>query len=332
MNQALVILAACATDMVIGDPHGFPHPVRVIGKAINLLERLFRGFVASAAGLRAAGVVMVLMIVLPVYYGTALLVSFLSQVGGNVSHMLGLLFIVYLAATTIATKDLLKSAQSVISAVENKDLDRARKLVSMIVGRDTQSLTDKGVLRATIETLAENLSDGVVAPLFYLALGGLPLAMAYKAINTLDSMVGYKNEQYRDFGWAGARLDDLANYLPARISGILIVASIYIIQMVKRSRDAQSAARSALRVMRADGRKHPSPNSGVPEAAMAGALNLQLGGPSTYGGVVSNKPFIGDGGREDFLAASHESMAIVKTAFVLAVIFAVAAAALRGQG
>ncbi len=330
MIGPLELLAACVLDLAIGDPHWAPHPVRIIGKAINTLELSLRKIFTSATGLRVAGVVLVLSIVLPVYLGTELIVTTVSRVSGRVSVILGTVFVVYLASTTIATRELLRSAQLVISSIANGDLEAARRDVSMIVGRDTQGLSDKGVLKATMETLAENLSDGIVAPLFYLALGGLPLAMAYKAVNTLDSMVGYKNEKYLYFGWAGARLDDVANYLPARLSGLLIALSAFLIGLATRSGKSSSVAQRTFGVMVRDGRKHPSPNSGIPEAAMAGALAIRLGGPSTYGGVLSDKPFIGDGEREDHLSASCEAMTIVKVSCGIAMVLAVTATALRG--
>lgn len=329
MIGPLEILGACVLDLAIGDPHWAPHPVRLMGKAISGLERILRGVFTSPAGLRFAGVALVLSIALPVYFGADLLVKAVANASGRVWAVLGTAFVVYLAATTIAATDLLRAARVVISSISRGDLDAARHDVSMIVGRDTRELSDKGVLKATIETLAENLSDGVVAPLFYLAIGGLPLALAYKAVNTLDSMVGYKNEKYRDLGWAGARVDDVANYLPARLSGLLIVLSAFLVNLVTRGHAAVSAAR-AFQTMVRDGRKHPSPNSGVPEAAMAGALDIKLGGPSTYEGVLSNKPFIGDGEREDHLSASYEAMTIVKASCTVAAILAISAAGLRG--
>ena len=330
MIGPLELLAACALDLAIGDPHWAPHPVRFMGKAISTLERFLRRIFTSVTYLRLAGVVLVLCIVLPVYFGTELLVNEVAQASDRIWLILGTAFIIYLAATTIATRELLRAAQLVISSIAKGDLEAAQRDVSMIVGRDTQELSDKGVLKATIETLAENLSDGIVAPLFYLALGGLPLAMAYKAVNTLDSMVGYKNDKYRQFGWAGARLDDVANYLPARVTGLLIVLSAFLVTVATRPADCLSAARRAFRIMMRDGRKHPSPNSGVPEASMAGALAMKLGGPSTYGGVLSNKPFIGDGEREDHLSASYEAITIVKVSCAIAMVLAVSATALRG--
>jgi adenosylcobinamide-phosphate synthase len=170
-----------------------------------------------------------------------------------------------------------------------------------------------------------------VAPLFYLAVGGLPLAMTYKAVNTLDSMVGYKNEKYHHLGWAAARLDDLANYFPARITGFMIVLSVFLVSLVQSGVRSLSAARHSVIIMNRDGRKHPSPNSGIPEAAMAGALRIQLGGPSTYAGVLSNKPFIGDGERDDYLAASNDAVRIVMLSSTIAALLTIAISALRMQ-
>jgi adenosylcobinamide-phosphate synthase len=215
----------------------------------------------------------------------------------------------------------------------------------MIVGRDTESLDRKGILRATIETLSENSSDGIIAPMFYFAIGGLPLAMTYKAINTLDSMVGYKNERYLNFGWASARLDDIANFLPARITGSIVVIASFMVgalqsvvqnssrwfRMIYDAQPLLHAAKNssdfhrvsgmeALRIMIRDGSRHVSPNSGIPEAAMAGALGVKLGGPSSYGGMVSEKPFIGDersSSEEFYLDASEMALTITKVTSVL---------------
>ena len=194
----------------------------------------------------------------------------------------------------------------------------------MIVGRDTDDLGEEAVLRACIETVAENLSDGFVAPLFYLAIGGLPLAIGYKAVNTLDSMVGYKNQRYLKFGWAAARLDDIANYIPARITGFSIAAGALVYFLIlppskARFSHATTAARKALAMMLRDGRNHTSPNSGVPEAAMAGALGVRLGGPATYEGSMVVKPYIGDTVSEDLASAADAAGPIAAAASVLAV-------------
>jgi adenosylcobinamide-phosphate synthase len=329
MISAFDLVLAFALDLIIGDPHWAPHPVRGIGAAISRAEIFLRKRFSGPSQERLGGVLLVLCIVLPTYLMTDLLVLLVNRVSEDLSMVAGTAALVWITATTIATRELVRSAQAVIASVERGDLGSARSHVGMIVGRDTRDLSEQGVLRAAIETLAENLSDGVVAPLFYLAIGGLPLAMAYKAVNTLDSMVGYKNERYRYFGWAAARLDDVANYVPARITGLLIVLSAFLISMAKGATRALSVARSAFVVMVRDGGKHPSPNSGVPESSMAGALGVQLGGPSTYGGVLVDKPTIGVQGTDDYLSASRGAIAIVAATSVLAMISAAACLALR---
>jgi len=312
----LELILAFILDLAIGDPRWLPHPVRIIGRAImyveNLLRALFHG-----RGERTAGILLVILTVIPSALIAFFILMLLRQATAGFLLIISKAVLIYLIGTTIALQELISSAKQVIDSVEAGMLDDARRHLSMIVGRDTTDLSEEGILRATIETLAENLSDGVIAPLFYLAIGGLPLAMAYKAINTLDSMIGYKNEKYIRFGWAAARLDDIANYIPARLSGLLIVISSFIIQR------SFSAARHAMNIMLRDGTNHTSPNSGVPEAAMAGALGVRLGGPSTYGGVIVAKPYIGNIRNEDYLAAAGKTGNIVLTAAGLAVIVAV---------
>ncbi len=254
--------------------------------------------------------------------------------------------LVFLTSTTLATRDLLRSGQAVIEEIKKGNLEGSRIKLSMIVGRDTGSLKERGLLKGAIETLSENASDGIVAPLFYFMIGGLPLAMAYKAVNTLDSMVGYKNKKYNNFGWASARLDDIVNYIPARITALLIVAGSYIINILRfivfrsldRYRTVQNKAaqyiillldriallmegpdfessRNAFRIMRRDGKRHSSPNSGFPEAAMAGALGVRLGGPSMYEGQKVYKPFIGDEKENSisyYMKASEDALLLTK--------------------
>ncbi len=331
MISATVLLLAFVLDLLIGDPRWLPHPVRFIGSAISTMERVLRSAVASPAAERTAGFVLVIVIVAPVYFLTGVIVLLLNRLSEQVSVLAGTAALVVLTATTIATHGLLRSAGLVISSIREGSLESARKHVSMIVGRDTGELSEQGVLRATIETLAENLSDGIVAPLFYLALGGLPLAMAYKAINTLDSMVGYKSDRYRYFGWAAARVDDAANYLPARLTGLIIAVAAFLSACVKDAAKGVAALRRSLAIMARDGRKHPSPNSGVPEASMAGAIGVTLGGPNVYSGVLINKPVIGDPCREDYLPASDEAMALVKVSAIIAAALAGAAIAARGM-
>ncbi len=329
MIGAMDLILAFILDLCIGDPRWAPHPVRVIGAAASRVEGFWRKFCHTPLGERWGGVLLVLSIVLPVYILTDFVVIAVSRISMQLSAVIGTVVLVYLIATTIATRDLIRSARLVIAAIRDEELEAARRHVSMIVGRDTHDLSEKAVLKATIETLAESLSDGIVAPLFYLALGGLPLAMAYKAVNTLDSMVGYKNERYRYFGWAAARLDDVANYAPARITGLLIVVASFLVSLVKDGAAAKAVVGRSLSVMLRDGRKHPSPNSGIPEAAMAGALGIQLGGPSTYGGVLVEKPRIGDGRTDDYLAVSLRAVTVVYVTSVLALALAASLLALR---
>jgi adenosylcobinamide-phosphate synthase len=209
---------------------------------------------------------------------------------------------IFFAYATLATRDLHVQTRRVLQALEAGDLDHARKQLSFLVGRDTAHLDQPEILRALVETIAENISDGVIAPLFYLGLGGPPWAMTYKAINTLDSMVGYKNERYRNIGWASAKLDDAANFIPARLSGFIIVISAFLLRRPWRD---------ALRILWRDRRNHESPNSGWPEAATAGALGVQLGGLNYYFGERSQKPFIGDRRKELDLADVREAWKIL---------------------
>jgi adenosylcobinamide-phosphate synthase len=282
--SAIVIAAAFALDLAFGDPRWLPHPVRGIGWMIQKGEDLLLRPSFGDGGKKLAGVALVVLIVLPVYFVT----HFFVQTAFEISFYVGNIFSALLAYTTLAARGLADAAGAVLVRLEAGDINSARTELSMIVGRDTADLDEKEIVRAVVETVAENASDGVVAPLFYLAIGGPALALAYKAVNTLDSMVGYKNEKYRYFGWASARLDDVANYFPARLTGLLLALST---ALVTRS---LIAARFSLVTMLRDGRNHTSPNSGYPEAAMAGALGLRLGGPSTYGGRLVAKPYLGE--------------------------------------
>ena len=319
MTEILILIAAFFLDLAVGDPRGLPHPVRIIGKVINVMENVIRRSGKTKKLLRAGGVILAFSIVTAVFLLTFAINRLILQglTAGGLLAIFGIIASIVLTATTIAVRDLLDSAKKVISAVKAGVADEARLNLGMIVGRDTACLTDKGMLKATIETLAENLSDGILAPLFYFAVGGLPLAMAYKAVNTLDSMVGYKNEKYINLGWASARLDDIANYLPARIAGVLIVISVGIYRSFSPTNSSLSTAGSALAVMLRDGRNHASPNSGVPEAAMAGGLGVQLGGPSTYGGILVEKPYIGEEINTDYLAAAERTLVIILIASFL---------------
>jgi adenosylcobinamide-phosphate synthase len=315
-------LFAFALDLAIGDPRWIPHPVAIIGKGISGAENALRRCFDDGSE-RMAGALLVLVIVLPTA-GLALLVSrILFSFSGSLTAIVAMALFVYLASTTLALRGLISSARLVTKAVDGRDLPEARRKLAMIVGRDTANLDEAAILRATIESVAENLSDGFVAPFFYLVIGGLPLAFAYKAINTLDSMVGYKNDKYLKFGWAAARLDDVANYVPARITGCAIAAASFIYFAFGHHSGLHATAHSC-RIMGRDGRNHTSPNSGIPEAAMAGALGVRLGGPSTYGGIVVAKPFIGDGETSDLPVAARRTLGIAVIASSLTVALSIA--------
>jgi adenosylcobinamide-phosphate synthase len=261
------LIAGVGLDLVLGDPRWLPHPVRGFGRLVTFAERVWRG---TGLPLRLSGILFWISTV-----GLAVVIVRLTLPWAAVYWIYALL----------ACRDLDVEAGRVIAALKRDDLEDSRHKLSWIVGRDTAGLAEPEILRATVETVAENLGDAVVAPLFYLALAG-PLGMAaYKAMNTLDSMVGYRNERYKEFGWASARLDDIVNYIPARLTAVLIWVSALLPGF-----DARRSFRITLR----DGGSQPSPNAGYPEAAVAGALGVQLGGLNFYQGVPSRKAYLGD--------------------------------------
>ncbi len=317
------LLFAFALDMLIGDPDWIPHPVRGIGRLIGFADRHRDGggLLSKLGSGRAGGVLLVLIIV----GGTGAIAWWLTDLLRSFERvdmrLFGLILYIYLLASTLALRGLLDSVRAVI---ETPDLTTARARVGMIAGRDTKKLDHEGVRRAALESLAENASDGVIAPLFYLAVGGLPLALTYKAVNTLDSMVGYKNEKYIKFGWAGARLDDFLNLIPARITGVLFVIASFL-----SSGFDFKEARRAMSIMWRDGQKHTSPNAGVPEAAMAGAVGVRLGGPTIYGGVVTEKPYINEEGAPVEEEHVRRGMSIVIMASLLGLGFTTLAVMLR---
>jgi len=277
MEPAWQILLAAAIDLAVGDPRWLPHPVRAMGLLASRAEGFFRNLLPP----RTAGILTTITVVAASTAGAASLLYLAGWIHPRLEDTLA----VALLFTTISLRDLVDHSRRVHLALEGGDLHRARSRVAMMVGRETTSLDRQGVIRATVESVAENLADGVVAPLLYAALGGPVAALAFKAVSTMDSMFGYKNDRYREFGWLPARLDDLANFLPARISGLLLAACAPL---------AGGEFRRALSILRRDRLKHASPNSGHPEAAMAGLLNIQLGGPGRYAGKMVDKPVIGD--------------------------------------
>jgi adenosylcobinamide-phosphate synthase len=281
---ALEVAAACALDALIGDPRAMPHPVRWMGNVIAFTHRRIRTYRSGSLSLRAAGVVLAAVLPAAAFAaGWAVI-----EAGYAIHDWAGRGIGICLAATTLAWRDLVDHVRAVSCALQEGSLERARVAVGMIVGRDTQQLSEAEVVRAAIETIAESACDGVIAPLLFLMVGGPPLALAYKAVSTLDSMVGHREEDYRDFGWASARLDDLLNWIPARVTAWLIAAAAGVVLV------SATAARRSCSMLLRDGHKHPSPNSGRPEAAMAGALGIQLGGANFYAGHREERPLLGD--------------------------------------
>jgi len=306
MNPTLLLLAL-ALDLLLGDPRFLHHPVVLIGALINLLETGLRGLLPY---LRLAGVLLVLA-VLTISGGVTWLLLFAAD---WLHPLIGAAVTVYIAFTTLALRQLHKESAEVIRYLEDDDLPGARAALSLIVGRETAQLDREGILRACIETVAENTSDGVIAPLFYLFLGGPVLAILYKAANTLDSMIGYYDDRYREFGWAAARLDDALNLLPARLTGLLMVLAAFPVGL---------NGWAALKTMLRDARKTSSPNAGFPEAAAAGALGVQLGGPAVYFGERVDKPTLGDPDRRPTVASYRATVRLLYATSLLMTLFGV---------
>lgn len=281
----IMIFIAYLLDIWLGDPRWLPHPVVLIGKVIAFLEKKLRCICQSKKKLRAGGLFLFLTVVLGTYSLTWLLLWW----AGRVSPVLSYILTVVLLYTTLSTKSLADAARQVAEPLLKGDMAEARKYLGYIVGRDTDKLDEREITRGVIETIAENTVDGIVSPLFYAFIGGAPLAMAYKAVNTLDSMVGYKDEHYIDIGYVSAVFDDWANFIPARITGIMLLLSSLILSF-----DAENG----WRIMRRDARKHPSPNGGIPESITAGALHIRLGGYNSYYGKMTFREYMGDADEE----------------------------------
>lgn len=272
---ALPLVAGYAADCIFGDPRGIPHPVVAFGKAIAGLERkLNQGNNRRGKG---CAVAVGLLVLTGCFFGG---LGWLAARGGSWCYgTVAALFVFY----GLANRSLIREGGEVVRVLEEEGLDAGRRRLTWIVGRETTHLSSKQVYTAVLETMAENLSDGVVAPLFYYALGGFPAMMVYKMGNTLDSMIGYRNDRYREFGCCAARIDDILNYIPARLTACLMIAVGY--------------RRGLIRFVWKNGRRHASPNAGYPEAAMAGILNCRFGGTHIYHGVTVRKPHIGDNDR-----------------------------------
>ncbi|MBK5253586.1 MAG: cobalamin biosynthesis protein CobD [Peptostreptococcaceae bacterium] len=281
MKLTIAILIAYTIDLIIGDPGWMPHPVVYIGKLIAALEKGIRKVIKAD---KVGGLVLVILVLLI----TGTVTYSIIYLAYKVSVYLGLLVETFWMYQIFATKSLKKESMKVYNALDD-DLDEGRLAVSYIVGRDTNALDEKGVIKATVETVAENTTDGVIAPIICCAIGGAGLGMIYKAINTMDSMVGYKNEKYINFGTVAAKLDDVVNYLPARIAaGIMIVAAGL----------GNMNMKNAFKIFKRDRYNHKSPNSAQMESVCAGALGIQLAGNANYFGKLYEKPNIGDKIRE----------------------------------
>ena len=280
MNGIIGIGIGFFLDLLLGDPYWMPHPIRWIGRYIGWLDKKLR---TKTEKQKIMGVGFIVLVLLPVA-GISAGIVFLCK-----NEWIATGIIAIMSYQILAARCLQVESMKVYNALEEGELEKARAAVSMIVGRDTSVLDRTGITRAAVETVAENTSDGVIAPLFYLLIGGPILGFIYKAINTMDSMVGYKNETYLHFGWAAAKLDDIVNWIPSRLSALLMIVSAYLLQM---------NGRNAWKIWRRDRRKHASPNSAQTESVCSGALGVELAGDAVYFGKKVKKPIIGDALRD----------------------------------
>jgi adenosylcobinamide-phosphate synthase len=317
MSSRKILAAAYLFDWIAGDPEWLPHPVRLIGRGAEVGERLLRKPGQTPVFEFAAGGALTFGLVSVVYAGTAKTIAWMHKQ----NCALGFAMETLLAWTCLASRSLHDEASSVVAALKRDDIVLARQRLARIVGRDTQHLDAQEISRAVIETVAESCSDGVIAPLFYMAIGGVPLAMAYKTINTLDSMIGHADESYFYFGKVAARLDDVANFLPSRLTALGITATALAME------GASSA--TALETWLRDGMKHKSPNAGQPEGAMAGALRVRLGGENFYEGRSVAAPLMGEQFSRPSAQKAEQAIRIVA---VVSVLGAVAALLLGRRG
>lgn len=292
----MAFLIGVILDFIVGDPMNFPHPIRLIGRLISYLDRKLLGDISdnrnpgresqktrNPANEKAKGFFMVILVV----FLTGIIVTAIMALAYIINPYVGVIVEAVLICYCLAAKSLKVESMKVYKALKEGTLEDARKAVSMIVGRDTESLDEKGVIRAAVETVAENTSDGVIAPLIYTFVGGPILGLVYKSINTMDSMVGYHNDRYEHFGFAAAKLDDIVNFLPARISALFMILAAFL-------RGKDYSGKDALRIFKRDRYNHKSPNSAQTESACAGALGLRLAGDAYYFGKLVHKPYIGD--------------------------------------
>ena len=318
MRSLVPMVCGFALDTALGDPYSMPHVIRLVGKLIASSEQTIRRLLPSTpAGERAGGILLAVTVDV---LSCAGMVAVL-RLANAVSPKVGFAAHTFACYQLIAARQLQKEASHVQDELCRNGLEAGRVAVSMIVGRDTQELDEAGVLRAAIETVAENTSDGVVAPLLFMAMGGAPAAMLYKATNTMDSMVGYKNDRYKDFGWAAAKLDDILNWIPARVTGALMCVAAPAVGL---------SGTNAWRILQRDKRRHASPNAAYPEAACAGALGIRLAGPASYFGVLHHKPTIGDDDRDVEPADVKRATRLLYATSVLALALSVAVSATLG--
>ena len=282
MIRLLALPAGFLLDLIIGDPRWLYHPVCLIGKLISILEKGIRRLFPKSHGGELAGGALEVLLVCVLTFGVPFWILKLLY---GWQFWAGFVLEIFWCGQLLATRSLKKESMKVYDRLKNGTIEEARYAVSMIVGRDTRDLTETGVTKAAVETVAENSSDGIIAPMLYMAIGGVPLMFLYKGVNTMDSMLGYKNEKYLYFGRCAAKLDDVANFIPARISGWLMALSTVFVGM---------DTKNAVKIYRRDRRNHASPNSAQTEAAMAGALGVQLAGNAYYFGKLYEKLTIGD--------------------------------------
>ena len=282
MSSMIVAVVAFLTDALLGDPRSKFHPVVLIGNLISLLEKILRREQDSPSTKIFKGGILVCVVV-AVNFFVGLSVEIFSE---NIPSLAAKIFLqAFVLSFMISPRTLADAAREIYFLLERENLEHAREKVGWIVGRDTKNLNEAEVARATIETVAENTVDGIISPLFYFAVGGLPLAVAYRAINTMDSMLGYKNEKYFYFGRAAARLDDAANFIPARLTALLFIGAAFILKLDYKN---------AFDMMKRDAKKHPSPNGGWAEATVAGALKIRLGGVNYYFGEPHFRAYMGE--------------------------------------
>ena len=278
MTAIMPIIIGFVIDSFIGDPYNLPHPIRLIGRLISKLEKFIR---RRFRNLHAGGVFLALTVI----FISAVVPFFILYFYYRLNIIFGILIEGIFCYYLIAPKCLRNESMKVYSAIKIKDTEKARKAVSMIVGRDTQCLDESGIIKAAVETVAENTSDGVTAPIMYMSLGGAVFGFIYKAVNTMDSMIGYKNDKYINLGRFAAKLDDAFNFIPARLTAAVMILSAYILGM---------NGKNAFRIWKRDRRKHASPNSAQTEAVCAGALEIRLAGDAYYFGKLHKKEYIGD--------------------------------------